>query len=251
VSSYEKDILKPVVRSGDIDRYHATPSTLVLFPYSIDGTQAKLINQLHMKKNFPLAWEYLCRNRKLLEQREKGKFKDLEWYRFGRTQNLGMWEQSKLMIPYMIRRLAAHLDINEKLYFINVTTGGYGIIGKQDVSLKYLCGLLNSRLLDYCFKNSSTTFHGGYFAANKQFIEQLPIRIINSSDPAEVALYNNLIALVEQMLKLQKDIFDALIPTQKTSLQRQIDATDTQIDHLVYDLYGLTDEEIRVVEGKI
>jgi hypothetical protein len=92
--SIEKDILKPVVRSGDIDRYHATPSTLVLFPYSIDGTQAKLINQLHMKKNFPLAWEYLCRNRKLLEQREKGKFKDLEWYRFGRTQNLGMWEQS-------------------------------------------------------------------------------------------------------------------------------------------------------------
>ncbi len=37
---------------------------------------------------------------------------------------------------------------------------------------------------------------------------------------------------------------------EKTALQRQIDATDHQIDQLVYELYGLTDEEIRIVEGK-
>ena len=34
----------------------------------------------------------------------------------------------------------------------------------------------------------------------------------------------------------------------KTSIQRQIDATDRQIDQLVYELYGLTDDEIRIVE---
>ena len=60
-----------------------------------------------------------------------------------------------------------------------------------------------------------------------------------------------MVVLVEQMLKLHKDLAAALTPDLKTSLQRQIDATDTQIDHLVYDLYGLTNEEIRVVEGKI
>jgi hypothetical protein len=37
---------------------------------------------------------------------------------------------------------------------------------------------------------------------------------------------------------------------EKTTLQRQIDATDKQIDQLVYELYGLTEEEIRIVEGK-
>ena len=39
------------------------------------------------------------------------------------------------------------------------------------------------------------------------------------------------------------------IPTPKPMLQRQIDATDRQIDRLVYELYGLTEEEIRIVEG--
>ena len=41
---------------------------------------------------YPMAWAYLNRNRKLLEGREKGKFKDTQWYCFGRTQNLGLWE---------------------------------------------------------------------------------------------------------------------------------------------------------------
>jgi len=36
---------------------------------------------------------------------------------------------------------------------------------------------------------------------------------------------------------------------EKTALQRQIDATDRQIDQLVYEFYGLTEEEIRIVEG--
>jgi hypothetical protein len=70
--------------------------------------------------------------------------------------------------------------------------------------LAYLCGLLNSRLLDFCFKRISTTFHGGYFAANKQFIEQLPIRTINFSDPADKARHDKLVELVERMLELNK-----------------------------------------------
>ena len=80
-----------------------------------------------MQTRFPLAWGYLKRNRKLLEDREKGKFKDQQWYRFGRSQNLGMWEQPKLMVPYMITNLAAYYDAADNYYFINVTTGGYGI----------------------------------------------------------------------------------------------------------------------------
>ncbi len=39
-------------------------------------------------------------------------------------------------------------------------------------------------------------------------------------------------------------------PQEKTVLQRQIDATDKQIDQLVYQLYGLTEEEIKIVEGE-
>ena len=51
------------------------------------------------------------------------------------------------------------------------------------------------------------------------------------------------------MLVLQRRIVDARTPHEQTSLRSQIAATDGQIDRLVYELYGLTDEEIAIVEG--
>lgn len=55
--------------------------------------------------------------------------------------------------------------------------------------------------------------------------------------------------LVEKMLALHQQLAAAKTPQDATLLQRQIDATDKQIDQLVYALYGLTDEEIALVEG--
>jgi len=50
------------------------------------------------------------------------------------------------------------------------------------------------------------------------------------------------------MLKLHKDLPKAKTPHEQESLRRQLAATDQSIDALVYELYGLTEEEIRVVE---
>jgi hypothetical protein len=50
------------------------------------------------------------------------------------------------------------------------------------------------------------------------------------------------------MLDLNKKLHSATIASEKTMIQRQIDATDRQIDKLVYELYGLTEDEIRIVE---
>jgi hypothetical protein len=162
-----------------------------------------------------------------------------------------MWEQPKLLVPYMVRELAAYLDRTESLYFVNVTTGGYGITsGQPGCSLEYLCALLNSRLLDFHFKRVSTTFHGGYFAANKQYIEQLPIRFINFSDPADKARHDKMVALVERMLELNKKKHSGkLAPSELDRLEREIAATDAEIDELVYDLYGITGEERKIIEG--
>jgi hypothetical protein len=52
------------------------------------------------------------------------------------------------------------------------------------------------------------------------------------------------------LLKLHKDLPKAKTPHEQESLQRQIAATDKAIDALVYELYGLTEEEIRIVEGE-
>jgi hypothetical protein len=52
------------------------------------------------------------------------------------------------------------------------------------------------------------------------------------------------------MLDLHKRLLETKTGHQKTLIQRQIDATDRQIDGRVYDLYGLTEEEVKVVEGE-
>jgi hypothetical protein len=59
-----------------------------------------------------------------------------------------------------------------------------------------------------------------------------------------------MVTLVNSMLALYKQLTAAKSGAQKAITQRQIDATDAEIDRLVYDLYGLTAEEIAIVEGE-
>ena len=239
-----------MIRSGSIGRYWANTTAYILFPYKVTKTSATLLTTEELQSKYPLAWAYLEKNKKHLQNREKGGFKDLHWYRFGRNQNLGMWEQSKLLIPYMVTDLSAYYDAGDNYYFINVTTGGYGITSDESKgSYFYLCGLLNSRLLNFVLKQVSTTFHGGYFAANKQYIEQLPIRTIDFNERAEKSAHDKIVALVESMLALHKSLALAQSPVEKERLEKQIKSTDEGIDKLVYDLYGLNQEEIRIVES--
>jgi len=62
--------------------------------------------------------------------------------------------------------------------------------------------------------------------------------------------HDKLVALVESMLELQKKYHEARMDRDKELYERQIKIVDAQIDQLVYDLYGLTEEEVKVVEGK-
>jgi hypothetical protein len=64
------------------------------------------------------------------------------------------------------------------------------------------------------------------------------------------ARHDKTVGLVETMLKLHKDLPKAKTPHEQKSIQRQIAATDRQIDARVYELYGLKGDEIRIVEGE-
>jgi hypothetical protein len=79
-------------------------------------------------------------------------------------------------------------------------------------------------------------------------LKQLPIRTVNFSDPTDKARHDRMVKLVEQMLLLHKLLAAAKTPDEKTRIRRQIDATDHQIDNLVYELYGLTEKEVQIVE---
>ena len=80
-------------------------------------------------------------------------------------------------------------------------------------------------------------------------MEKVPIHPINADNAADKSRRDQVASLAEQMLTLHQRYSTARTPQEKTALERQIAATDTQVDKLVYALYGLTDAEIKIVEG--
>lgn len=83
----------------------------------------------------------------------------------------------------------------------------------------------------------------------KTNLEKLPIRTIDFSKPTDAARHERMVRLVESMLALHKQAAAARMPDEKERIGRQIQVTDRQIDRLVYELYGLTEEEIQIVKG--
>ena len=73
--------------------------------------------------------------------------------------------------------------------------------------------------------------------------------MMDSSYLTEKAQHKKLVALVDTMLELQKKHHDARMEQDKELYERQIKIVDAQIDRLVYDLYGLTEEEVKEVDG--
>lgn len=114
----------------------------------------------------------------------------------------------------------------------------------------YVLGLLNSRLLFAALRDISNIFRGGWITCTKQYVGTLPIRVLNTSERTDKAHHDRIVSLVEHILAQHRALAAANTPHDRTNLQRQIDATDMQIDALVYELYGLTDDEIMTVEAR-
>jgi len=109
-----------------------------------------------------------------------------------------------------------------------------------EIELKYLLVILNSRLLNWYYYIRFTNKSTLTVNISKTFLEQLPIKKIDRK--AQVSV----IALVDQALSLIGEN-DYLTDTSK---QAKVKEYEHQIDQMVYELYGLTPEEIAVVEGK-
>jgi hypothetical protein len=204
----------------------------------------------HIKASFPRAWDYLQRNRVELGARDKGKWRTRsDWYAYARGQNIATFLGRKILLPYMTRRLRASVDQSGDLFFVNITTGGYGLrVDLANHNILYLLALLNSKLADHAILQMTNRFRGGYFAVNKQGLERLPFRRIDFTSPQERRHHDLIVDLANAMLQLHESVAAAKTPNEKAALERQIAATDRQIDQLVYELYGLTDEEIKIVE---
>jgi hypothetical protein len=118
------------------------------------------------------------------------------------------------------------------------------------LSLQFVLGVLLSRAFGASVRGQNVNLDRAAFPKiNANTLEKYALPTIDFSNPAEVALHNALVALVECMLDLHRRLPAAETPQARSLLERQIAATDAQIDKLVYRLYDLTPEEIALVEG--
>ncbi|MBM4271732.1 MAG: restriction endonuclease subunit M [Deltaproteobacteria bacterium] len=147
--------------------------------------------------------------------------------------------------PYLVHAVFVSVqyyhDINSMVVFSPIS----------GISLQYILGCINSRLVSFWFARTFDKLQRKIFPQFKvKELSAFPVPPINFSDPADKARHDRMVALVEQIFSLHKKLTAAKTDHEKTILQRQIDATDSQVDRLVYELYGLTDEEIEIVERK-
>ena len=247
----EPDLLHPLIKGGDSRRYNLSRTNrLILFPYATqDNGVAALISETTLKSQYPLTWAYLSDNKAYLENREYGKMRGSRWYGYGRVQALDVVALPKIFTPDIAARASFSLDETGEAFFTGGVAGGYGILAQTGHSREYIMGLLNSKLLEWVIKQSATQMRGGYYSFESRFIRTLPIRPINFADPADKARHDKMVQLVESMLALHKHKAAAKTQADQELFQRQIEATDREIDRLVYELYGLTPEEIAVVEA--
>jgi hypothetical protein len=235
------ELIKPFLAGRDIKRY-APPKAdkfLILIPKGWTKPRYSRKSDLwkSFKGEYPSIASHLEPFAKAAEKRyDKGEY----WWELRTCDYYGEFENPKIIVPAIVRSASYSYDLHGS--FSNDKTS---IIASDDL---YLLGVLNSRVPDVILQSIASTKQGGYYEYKPMYIEQLPIRPIDFSDAKDKARHDKMVSLVQRMLNLHKRLQTVKTDHERNVLERQIAATDNEIDALVYELYGLTKDEINIVE---
>jgi len=118
------------------------------------------------------------------------------------------------------------------------------------LNMLYFLGILLSKPCARYLKSYNVNLDRATFPKiNTKTLSSFPIPNLDLESPSQKSLHDRMVSLVEQMLSLYKQLHESKLPQQQTIIQRQIESTDSQIDQLVYKLYDLTEEEIKIIEA--
>ncbi|PIZ91823.1 hypothetical protein COX85_01860 [Candidatus Micrarchaeota archaeon CG_4_10_14_0_2_um_filter_55_9] len=240
----ELDLLRPLLSGTDVKRYKPLKTRqFVIFPYWVQDSKANLAPFDEVEKKCPNLARYLRENKKALENRENGKMKGLNWYAYVYPKNLTKQSFPKICIPRLAHRINAVYD-DGNFCLDNVDVSGV-MLSKDDY--EFVTAILNSKLLTFYLTKISTPFRGGFYSCNKQYLEQLPIVDASSANKTKlVELARKMAKVSAQLGALEDKPTDA-----RPGLEKEFFELDQNLDALVYDLYGLTAEERRIVEEAV
>jgi hypothetical protein len=236
-----KELIKPFLLGRDIKRYQPVNCERYLI-FTRRGVDIK---------RYPAIERHLRRFKKQLmpkpqnweaESWQGRKPGGYQWYEIQDTiAYYQEFEKPKIIIPTIVQKASYTFD-NLGFYSNDKTS----IIVSDDL---YLLGLLNSQVLDLVLHCRASTKRSGYFEYKPMYVQKLPIRPIDFDNPTDKANHDKMVQLVEQMLKLNQKLALTHEPQMKNILKRRIEATDREIDQLVYRLYDLTAGEIEIMEN--
>ncbi|WP_120886653.1 class I SAM-dependent DNA methyltransferase [Helicobacter pylori] len=235
-------LIKPILRGKDIKRYSYEWAHLwvIFIPWHFPNTD----NPKNMEENeqdfsihYPIIYAHLLSHKdKLLKRNKDETGKRYEWYCLQRwaANYLQEFEKEKIVYGEIVQEPRFYLDNGEcGLGYFYAEATSFILTGEH---LRYLLGMLHSKLITFAFK----TFYAGGglgesgYRYKKAFIERLPIPQITEKNQE---LARKITDCAKQILALKEK--DPKANTQK--LEKEIDA-------LVYQLYNLTDEEIKIIE---
>ncbi len=235
-------LIKPILRGKDIKRYSYEWADLwvIFIPWHFPNTN----NPKNMEENeqdfsihYPIIYDHLLSHKdKLLKRNKDETGKRYEWYCLQRwaANYYQEFEKEKIVYGEIVQEPRFYLDNREcELGYFYAEATSFILTGEH---LRYLLGMLHSKLITFAFK----TFYAGGglgesgYRYKKAFIERLPIPKIT---PQNQELADKITDGAKQILALKEK--DPKANTQK--LEKEIDA-------LVYQLYNLTDEEIKIIE---
>jgi len=224
----ESKLLRPFFKNSDIARYwcKTKPSKLLLYSQKFESLSSS---------QFPNVIKHLNKFNDILKQRLATYGENYYWSELHRSRSETIFIKEKITVPY--RSKINTFAYNSCEWFCR--SDSYVITQKdKDISLKYLLSLLNSKLY-YLWLYYRGKRKGETLELFQVPLSEIPIKKISERDQ------QHFIEIVDKILTITKS--DTYL--ENPGKQAQVKEYEKQIDQMVYKLYGLTDDEIEIVEN--
>ncbi|MFH1097439.1 MAG: Eco57I restriction-modification methylase domain-containing protein [Candidatus Desantisbacteria bacterium] len=233
------EIIKSILRGRDINRYCYNWAGLWLIKIESGWTNSNRKQEdpeKYFKESYPAVYSYLRtmdksigKGKGLLNRDDQGDY----WWELRDCAYYPEFEKEKI-VWQRVTKTSMFCLVKKGVY---IQDSMAFMIADEDT--KYILALLNSKLLNYYFESIGHQYGNTGFLCSNQYIERIPVPKISESDQTPF------IDLVDKILAITKDADYLTNPTK----QARVKEYSHQLDQMVYELYGLSDDEIEIVEG--
>jgi len=229
----EQNLVKPYYTTEELGRYYGSPNNRSWIIYSGPAAVARI-------DQYPRIRAHLDRFATVMTS-------DNRPYGLHRARDERFFLGEKIVSLRKTDR--PHFTYTDFPCYVSQT---FFVVKPTDVNLKYLVAVLNSSVCHFWLDKRGKK-QGDALQVDKAPLLQIPIRLVDSAVQDERVLHDRLVALTDRMVALHERLAGRgdMRDEQQGQIEREIEHTDREIDELVYDLYGLTREERRLVEEEM